>query len=76
MPAAPAPPTIETAPSAYGYPLLIKQLLVSPLIHSADQEIVYRDHQALHVSHVPRIGSDSWRMCWRRWACSRATRSG
>lgn len=39
----PAPPTIETAPSAYGYPLLIKQLLVSPLIHSADQEIVYRD---------------------------------
>lgn len=34
---------IETTPSAYGYPLLIKQLLHTPIIYSPDQEIVYRD---------------------------------
>ena len=37
------PQTIEAAPSAYGYPLLIKQLLLTPLRHAPDQEIVYRD---------------------------------
>ncbi|MBI5442528.1 MAG: fatty acid--CoA ligase [Deltaproteobacteria bacterium] len=30
-------------PSAYGYPLLLKQLLHTPLAWSPDQEIVYRD---------------------------------
>ena len=34
---------IEKTPSAYAYPLLIKQLLRTPLIYSPDQEIVYRD---------------------------------
>src|SRR5438132_7381598 len=34
---------IERTPSAYDYPLLIKQLLHTPLAHMADQEIVYRD---------------------------------
>lgn len=34
---------IEKTPSAYAYPLLIKQLLHTPLAHSPDQEIVYRD---------------------------------
>ncbi|OUM01600.1 fatty acid--CoA ligase [Variovorax sp. JS1663] len=34
---------IERAPSAYAYPLLIRQLLHAPLVHSGDQEIVYRD---------------------------------
>jgi fatty-acyl-CoA synthase len=34
---------IEPTPSAYTYPLLIKQLLKSPLVHSPAQEIVYRD---------------------------------
>jgi len=34
---------IEKTPSAYGYPLLIKQLLHAPLAHSPNQEIVYRD---------------------------------
>lgn len=34
---------IEKTPSAYGYPLLIKQLLHSPLAFAQDQEIVYRD---------------------------------
>ncbi len=32
----------EIAPEAYAYPLLIKQLWNAPLIHSANQEIVYR----------------------------------
>ena len=34
---------IEKTPSAYAYPLLIKQLLHTPLAHSPNQEIVYRD---------------------------------
>jgi fatty-acyl-CoA synthase len=34
---------IERAPSAYGYPLLIKHLLHTPLAHAPEQEIVYRD---------------------------------
>ncbi|MFC1829477.1 fatty acid--CoA ligase [Thermodesulfobacteriota bacterium] len=34
---------IERAPSAYHYPLLIKNLLRTPLIYSPNQEIVYRD---------------------------------
>ena len=34
---------IEPTPSAYGYPLLIKNLLQPALINSPDQEIVYRD---------------------------------
>ncbi len=34
---------ITPTPSAYNYPLLIKQLLDTPLIYSPDQEIVYRD---------------------------------
>ncbi|EKD37560.1 MAG: AcsM3 [uncultured bacterium] len=32
-------------PSAYSYPLLIKNLLITPLIYSPDQKIVYRDLQ-------------------------------
>ncbi len=34
---------IEVAKSAYQYPLLLKQLWHTPLLHAADQEIVYRD---------------------------------
>ncbi len=37
------PDLIEATPSAYGYPLLIKHLLHTPLAHAPDQEIVYRD---------------------------------
>ena len=37
------PRITEAAPSAYGYPLLIKHLLLTPLRHAPDQEIVYRD---------------------------------
>ena len=35
--------TIERTPSAYGYPLLIKDLLQPPMLYTPDQEIVYRD---------------------------------
>jgi fatty-acyl-CoA synthase len=38
---------IQTAKSAYSYPLLIKHLLHSSMLHAADQEIVYRDHHRL-----------------------------
>ena len=34
---------IETTPSAYTYPLLIKSLLHTALINAPDQEIVYAD---------------------------------
>ena len=34
---------IHVTPSAYAYPLLIKHLLHSSMLHAADQEIVYRD---------------------------------
>jgi len=33
---------MDTTPSAYAYPLLIKQLLHTPLAQAPDQEIVYR----------------------------------
>jgi fatty-acyl-CoA synthase len=36
---------IERTPSAYGYPLLVKHLLHTPLATAPDQEIVYRDVQ-------------------------------
>ena len=38
---------IVATPSAYSYPLLIKQLLPTPLIQSPQQEIVYRDVKRL-----------------------------
>ncbi|MBI5550863.1 MAG: fatty acid--CoA ligase [Desulfobacterales bacterium] len=34
---------IQPTPSAYGFPLLIKNMLRTPLIYSPNQEIVYRD---------------------------------
>ena len=38
-----APRLIPSTASAYHYPLLIKQLLVAPMTHSLDQEILYSD---------------------------------
>uniref|UniRef100_A0A7C4VRS7 Fatty acid--CoA ligase n=1 Tax=Desulfatirhabdium butyrativorans TaxID=340467 RepID=A0A7C4VRS7_9BACT len=35
--------TIPRTPSAYAYPLLIKNIINAPLIYAPDQEIVYRD---------------------------------
>jgi fatty-acyl-CoA synthase len=34
---------ITKTPSAYGYPLLVKNLLLCPFAYNPDQEIVYRD---------------------------------
>jgi fatty-acyl-CoA synthase len=36
---------IKVTPSAYEYPLLIKHLLHYPMVHSPDQQIVYRDQR-------------------------------
>jgi fatty-acyl-CoA synthase len=41
--ARPSANLIERTPSAYGYPLLVKHLLHTPLAIAPDQEIVYRD---------------------------------
>ncbi len=35
---------IEKTKSAYDYPLIIKQLFISPVSNRPDQEIIYRDH--------------------------------
>jgi hypothetical protein len=47
---------IERMPSAYGYPLLIKHLLHTPLVHAPEQEIVYRDLQRYDYRTLRRIG--------------------
>jgi len=47
---------IDRTPSAYEYPLLIKQLMQAPLIHAPQQEIVYRDlHRCDYVAWAKRI---------------------
>ncbi|HJV24072.1 MAG TPA: fatty acid--CoA ligase [Aromatoleum sp.] len=48
--------SIQVAPSAYAYPLLIKQLLHTPMATAADQEIVYRDsHRQTYRDLAARI---------------------
>src|SRR5271170_4357250 len=48
---------IAVTPSAYTYPLLIKQLLHAPLAQTAHQEIVYRDVRRLtYLELHDRIG--------------------
>ncbi len=37
------PRLIQRTPSAYAYPLLIKNILITPIVYAPDQEIVYRD---------------------------------
>ena len=50
--------TVAVTPSAYAYPLLIKQLLHTPMATAGDQEIVYRDshrmtyNDLLHVTQL------------------------
>lgn len=49
--------SVAVTPSAYTYPLLIKQLLHTPLATSLDQEIVYRDQCRLTYRDLSqRIG--------------------
>ena len=48
---------IAITPSAYAYPLLIKQLLYAPLMQAPKQEIVYRDLRRLTYGELrDRIG--------------------
>jgi fatty-acyl-CoA synthase len=48
---------IAVTPSAYSYPLLIKQLLHAPMAQTAHQEIVYRDVRRLtYLELRDRIG--------------------
>jgi fatty-acyl-CoA synthase len=47
----------DTSPTAYAYPLLIKQLLHTPLAQAPDQEIVYRgDYRQTYRTLGERIG--------------------
>jgi len=52
---------IEKSPNAYGYPLLLKNILRTPLIYSPDQEIVYRDKKRMTyrdlAARVSQLGS-------------------
>jgi fatty-acyl-CoA synthase len=48
---------IPVTPSAYSYPLLIKQLLHAPLTQAAEQEIIYRDLKRMTYAELrARIG--------------------
>ena len=48
---------VAVTPSAYSYPLLIKQLLHAPLAQTPRQEIVYRDLKRLTYAELRnRIG--------------------
>lgn len=50
-------PPIEPTPEAYAYPLLIRQLLHTPLAHAPDEEIVHRDlSRYTYRDLVQRIG--------------------
>ena len=52
---------IEKTPSAYSYPLLIKNILYSPFAYKDDQEIIYRDSVRITYSQfrerVERLAS-------------------
>ena len=48
---------ISVTPSAYSYPLLIKQLLYAPLAQTPRQEVVYRDLKRFTYRQIKeRIG--------------------
>ena len=66
---------INMAPSAYSYPLLIKQLLHSSMRHAAEQEIVYRDQKRFTYRDAPRAHTPAGRRPCRDWACGPATPS-
>ena len=52
----PASPIIDPTPSAYAYPLLIKQLLHTPLAVAPNQQIVFRDRRHDYRTLRERIG--------------------
>jgi len=69
---------IQTTKSAYSYALLIKHLLHhlhASMLHAADQEIVYRDHQRFTYQTLRERGLVAWQAGWRNSACAPATPS-
>lgn len=56
-----ATPAAQAAPSAYAYPLLVKQLLITPIARGSTQEIVYGQHFRYGypqlVERIHRLGS-------------------
>ena len=63
---------IAVTPSAYRYPLLIKQLLHAPMMQAPQQEIVYRDLKRLTYAELrDRIGRLGERACRDRRAARR-----
>ena len=74
---------IAVTPSAYPYPLLIKQLLHAPMLQAPDQEIVYRDQKRLTYAElrerIGRLASALARSAFgpaTRSACSTGTATG
>lgn len=67
------PQAIEQTPSAYGYPLLIKQLLHSALATAPEQEIIYGARRLTYAGFFTSACS-AWPMCSRKWACRPAIR--
>ena len=64
---------IDFTPSAYRYPLLIKQLLHAPMTQAADQEIVYRDLKRYtyrdlneRIARLANALAADGRQAWRR----------
>jgi len=57
---------IEQTKSAYGYPLLIKQLLHTPIVYAPDQEIIHRDTKRFTYRElyrrISRLGSGLLKM--------------
>lgn len=49
------PQVIQQTPSAYGYPLLIKQLLHSALSTAPDQEIIYGQRRLTYTGFYQRV---------------------
>lgn len=46
---------IEQTPEAYGYPLLLKHILRTPLLYSPDQEIVYRSEKRINYVEFDKM---------------------
>jgi fatty-acyl-CoA synthase len=57
---------MEAAKAAYSYPLLIKQLLHTPMMQSPHQEIVYRDLKRMTYAElndrIGRLASTLWKI--------------
>ena len=64
---------VPRTPSAHEFPLLIKNILRTPLTYYPDREIVYRDKSKYtYVDLDRRIRRLA--KCWRSWVSGRGTR--